>query len=105
MQISTGLVLALLLISNWPQFRGPDANPVGASRNLPTHWSTTGNVEWFVEIPGRGWSSPIVIGDKVFVTTVTTDGISKKPQTGTDFSNDYIAELLKEGLTIAQALE
>lgn len=91
--------------TSWPQFRGPDSNPVGASRGLPDRWSTTDNVEWTVEIPGRGWSSPIVTGGKVFLTTVVTDGASKLPQMGTDFSNDYVAELSKQGLPDAQIRE
>jgi len=98
------ILIAFLLLSNWPQFRGPDANPVGVSKNLPDRWSVKENVEWFAEIPGRGWSSPIVVGDKVFLTTVTTDGLSKKPQTGVDFSNDYVAELLKQGLSQADVM-
>ncbi len=85
--------------SDWPKFRGPDAHPVGASPRLPSTWSPRDNVEWKVEIPGRGWSSPVVVGNRVFITTVTTDGVSKRPQLGTDFSNDYIAELEKQGLS------
>ncbi len=83
----------------WPQFRGPDANPVGADARLPERWSTTDNIEWAADIPGRGWSSPVVVGNRVFVTTAVTDGVSKKPQLGTDFSNDYVAELSKQGLS------
>ncbi|HET8646767.1 MAG TPA: PQQ-binding-like beta-propeller repeat protein, partial [Vicinamibacteria bacterium] len=82
----------------WPQFRGPEANPVGTHAALPDRWSKTENVEWVAAIPGRGWSSPIVVGRKVFLTTVTTEGASKAPQTGVDFSNDYAAELVKQGL-------
>ena len=89
----------------WPQFRGPDSNPVGAHTRLAEHWSKTENVEWSQEIPGRGWSSPIVAGDRVYVTTVTTDGKSKSPQIGTDYSNEYTAELMKQGLTQAEARE
>jgi hypothetical protein len=37
-----------------------------------------------MDIPGRGWSSPIVTGDKVYVTSVTTEGKSKEPQAGTE---------------------
>jgi hypothetical protein len=89
---------------DWPKFRGPDSNPV-SSKQLPAQWSRTENIEWFAEIPGRGWSSPIVTGDKVFLTTVTTDGRSKEPQIGTDFSNDFVAELSKQGLFEAEVIE
>ena len=85
--------------ASWPQFRGPDSNPIAENAQLPDVWSTSENVEWSTEIPGRGWSSPIVSGGKIFLTTVTTDGKSKPPQTGTDYSNAYVAELMKQGLS------
>lgn len=108
-----GLTCALFLASltvrgqeaAWPQFRGPDSNPVGAHAQLSERWSKTENVEWSLEIPGRGWSSPIVTGGKVFVTTATTDGKSKPPQIGTEYSNEYVAELQKQGLPMDQVLE
>src|SRR5258708_6998038 len=74
----------------WPQFRGPDSNPVGVDSRLPDRWSKTSNVEWSAQVPGRGWSSPIVAGGKVFLTTATTEGKSKPPQMGTDYSNEYV---------------
>jgi outer membrane protein assembly factor BamB len=91
--------------SSWPQFRGPESNPAGTNPRLPKSWSKTENVEWSAEIPGRGWSSPIVNGDEVFLTTVTTEGKSKEPQIGTEFSNDFVDELTKEGLSEAEVLE
>ncbi len=87
------------LANDWLQFRGSEANPVSESSNIPDKWSTTENVEWVTDVAGRGWSSPIVVGDRVFVTAVVTDGDSKKPQVGTDYSNAYVAELMKQGLT------
>src|SRR5262245_60231923 len=61
-----GLACALLVSPTvrgqnvaWPQFRGPEANPVGAHARLAERWSKTENVEWMQQIPGRGWSSPI----------------------------------------------
>jgi len=106
---SLTLLLAISAVhakdSDWPKFRGPDANPLGAHARLPDRWSTTENVEWSAAIPGRGWSSPIVTGGKVYLTTVTTDGKSKPPQTGTDFSNDYAAELAKQGLSEEKIVE
>jgi outer membrane protein assembly factor BamB len=83
----------------WPQFRGPESNPVGTHARLADRWSKTENVEWSQAIPGRGWSSPIVTGGKIYVTSVVTDGKSKLPQVGTEYSNEYVAELQKQGLS------
>lgn len=60
--------------AQWPQFRGPDGNGVSAARGLPLTWSETSNVRWKTAIHGRAWSSPIVLGDQVWVTTATPDG-------------------------------
>jgi outer membrane protein assembly factor BamB len=107
--LTCALFLATLTVHgqdiSWPQFRGPDSNPVGAQARLADRWSKTENVEWSLEIPGRGWSSPIVTGGKVFVTTATTEGKSKPPQIGTEYSNEYVAELVKQGLSEQQVLE
>ncbi len=72
---------------------------------MADHWSTTENIDWAANIDGRGWSSPIVVGGRVYLTTVTTDGESKKPQTGTEFSNDFVAELMKQGLSEEEVTE
>ena len=55
--------------TNWPQWRGPNAGGVSTEKNLPTEWSETKNVQWKTEIPGRGHSSPIIWGKKIFLTT------------------------------------
>ena len=89
----------------WPQFRGPNANPVGTDARLADRWSRTQNVEWAQAIPGRGWSSAIVTGDKVFLTTAVTDGKSKAPQKGTEYSNEYVAELMKQGLSEEEVMK
>ncbi len=83
----------------WPGFRGPSSNPSAANPNLPAKWSKTSHIEWTAAIPGLGWSSPIVAGRNVFLTTVTTEGQAKQPQTGVNYSNDYAAELSKHGLS------
>jgi outer membrane protein assembly factor BamB len=59
---------------NWPQFRGPGGRGVVEDGAPPSTWSTTENVLWKVEIPGRGWSSPIVWGNRVFLTTASSAG-------------------------------
>jgi outer membrane protein assembly factor BamB len=89
----------------WPQFRGPESNPVGTHARLAERWSKTENVEWSQEIPGRGWSSPIVTGGKVYLTSVVTDGKSKPPQVGTEYSNEYAAELQKQGLSMPEIIK
>lgn len=89
----------------WPQFRGPDSNPVGVHAKLAERWSKTENVEWMQQIPGRGWSSPIVSGGKIYLTTATTEGKSKPPQVGTEYSNEYVAELQKQGLPMDKIIE
>jgi outer membrane protein assembly factor BamB len=107
------LVFALLLTplathaqdAAWPQFRGPESNPIGTHARLADRWSKTENVEWAQDIPGRGWSSPIVTGGKIYITTVTTEGKSKEPQVGTEYSNEYVAELQKQGLSMQEIIK
>ncbi len=89
----------------WPQYRGPASNPVGTHARLAERWSKTENVEWAQALPGRGWSSPIVTGGKIFLTTATTDGKSKPPQIGTEYSNEYVAEMQKQGLPMDKIIE
>jgi outer membrane protein assembly factor BamB len=89
---------------DWPQFRGPGGNGVADEAKLPQTWSTTANVAWAVDVPGRGWSSPIVWGDRVFVTTAVNDGAFKAPSTGI-FGNDYVAELAKQGVPEAEIVK
>ena len=106
--ISALLLIAITVNAQnvaWPQFRGPESNPVGTHAKLAERWSKTENVEWAQDIPGRGWSSPIVTGGKVYITTVTTDGKSKPPQIGTEYSNEYVAELQKQGLPIEEVIK
>ena len=62
---------------NWPQFRGPLSLGTTDHAGLPDTWSATDNVRWSQPIPGRGWSSPIVWGNRVFLTTVTNDEVLK----------------------------
>lgn len=74
--------------NNWPQFRGAAARGVSDNNNLPVKWSTTENVEWKADLPGRGWSSPIVWGDRIFLTSVINQGESEKPKKGLYFGGD-----------------
>ncbi len=72
-------LLALILWSlsaqaaHWNQFRGPEGT--GHSKaQLPTIWSETENIKWKIAIPGRGWSSPVLWEDQIWLTTATPDG-------------------------------
>jgi len=71
------LLLTLLLpASDWPQFRGPTGQGVSDETGLPLNWSETTNVRWKIPIPGKGWSSPVVQGDRIWLTTATEEGRS-----------------------------
>ena len=83
----------------WPRFRGPDSNPVSDNPNLPVTWSRSENVEWVADVSGVGWSSPVVWGTRVFLTAATSQQRMKPPSLGTEFSNEYLAELRKQGLS------
>ncbi len=61
-------------LENWPRFRGPNGQGISKATDLPTQWSPEENIAWKTEIPGEGWSSPIVWNDHVFLTTATDGG-------------------------------
>src|SRR5215813_6288471 len=89
--------------TTWPQFRGPEGRGVSGIRNIPTSWSTTKNVAWKVNVPGRGWSSPIVWGDQVIVTSAISAGAFKEPSPGI-YGNDYVADLERQGFAPEEIL-
>lgn len=64
--------------ANWPGFRGPTRQGFTDEKNLPLNWSSSSNVAWRTEIPELGWSSPIVWGDRIFLTTATESGQSAR---------------------------
>ena len=64
----------------WPQWRGPQATGVSRSATPPTEWSETKNVRWKVAIPGRGSSTPVVWGDRVYITTAVPVGVEGAAQ-------------------------
>lgn len=87
--------------SQWPGFRGPAMNGLAPDVALPTEWSPTRNVQWVADVPGQGWSSPIVIGNTVIVTSAVSGKPFKKPDPGI-YGNDYIAELRAQGLSTTE---
>jgi len=78
----TGLFLACAVLTgvaqseDWPWFRGPGRQGISQEKGVPTQWSATENIRWKTTIAGEGWSSPIVCGDRIFVTTALDNGSS-----------------------------
>src|SRR5215470_1493385 len=72
------LVVFLCLIvraaDDWPQFRGPEGNGHSAAHDLPIKWTETKNIVWKTPIHDRGWSSPVIYGNQIWLTTATQDG-------------------------------
>ena len=86
--LSIGLVaLALAGLSaaasdSWTQFRGLSAGVAENDPALPDRWSASENIAWTLDLPGVGWSSPVVWGDHVFVTSVINSGLAEAPKPG-----------------------
>jgi outer membrane protein assembly factor BamB len=59
---------------NWPEFRGPTADGHSDAVGLPIRWSETENVKWKVAIRDKGWSSPVIWGNQIWMTTALVDG-------------------------------
>lgn len=72
MTLTIGPVLGA---DRWPQFRGEHADGLAFNANLPTKWSATEHIAWKAAIHGKGWSSPVVDGEQVWLTTASEDGL------------------------------
>ncbi|WDQ14821.1 outer membrane protein assembly factor BamB family protein [Rhodopirellula sp. P2] len=69
--------------NDFTRFRGGDATGVAADHpELPTQWDTETNVAWVADVPGQGWGSPIIVGDRVFVSAVVAEEVNTPPQGG-----------------------
>jgi outer membrane protein assembly factor BamB len=81
LRIGITLTIALggsVSATDWPQWRGPKGTGVSDERDLPVRWSATENVTWKADLGGVGVSSPIVSGDRVFVTSQTGAGLVRQ---------------------------
>ncbi len=75
--MKTFFFIALLFsFDDWPEFRGPSGQGHSSERGLPLNWGETKNVKWKTAIPGKGWSSPVIKGDRIWLTTATDEGRS-----------------------------
>ena len=66
---------------DWPKWRGPDSDGM-ARGDAPLHWSDTEHIKWKAEIPGRGHSSPVIWGDRIFITTSVPTGAAAATSPG-----------------------
>lgn len=73
---------------NWPRFRGPGVMGQAEGTNLPERWSQSENIAWKVDVPGLGWSSPIVWNETVYVTSVVSEGKEEEPKKGLYLDGD-----------------
>ena len=82
------LQLAAQAANHWPRFRGPEARGISDNSKLPLTWSSTENVLWKTRIPGSGWSSPVVWGDRIFLTSVVSEADEEKIKGGLYFGGE-----------------
>ena len=98
--LATALFLAVAILAvnvgasgaNWPQWRGPSGQGISTEKNLPSEWTPTKNIKWKAPIAGRGHSSPIVWGNKVFLTTAVEGPVvpGAKAVTHMDDGKEYL---------------
>lgn len=64
----------VLAAQDWPEFRGPTGQGLSDANNVPVEWDETNNVAWKVAVPGKGWSSPVLMGGRIYLTTAVGAG-------------------------------
>jgi outer membrane protein assembly factor BamB len=72
--LATLVCAAVHASENWPQFRGPNGDGISDARQAPLTWSETNHVKWKTPIHGKAWSSPVIWGNQIWMTTATTNG-------------------------------
>jgi hypothetical protein len=81
-QRTASVLLAALTVSvlgaDWPQFRGPAGQGISKEKGLPIEWSGEKNIAWKVKLPGAGASSPVTVGERIFVTCYSGYGLDNK---------------------------
>src|SRR5205809_988726 len=77
-----GFAVGAVRGGDWPQFRGPSGAGLADDEKLPVEWGPQRNVAWKAKVPGYGWSSPVVWGDRVFLTTAVADSQKPPPSKG-----------------------
>ncbi len=96
--LSLSLTSATLPAADWPEFRGPDAQGHSDATNLPLTWSPTSHIAWKTAVAGVGWSSPVVVGDRIFLTSAVS--LSGKEEATADRSLRALALDATTGKTV-----
>ena len=89
---SLSCVAATFADANWPQFRGPGGQGHAHVSSAPTVWSEDENIRWKTPLPGRGWSSPVVWGDQIWMTTAIEERATEEEAAAhkTDAPTDHL---------------
>ena len=66
--------LSRAVAEDWPEFRGPTGQGISSAQNLPVRWSDTENIRWKTPVPGKGWSSPVTAGGRIYLTSAVPLG-------------------------------
>lgn len=74
--IDVAAVCGAGLSADWPEFRGPGGQGHSTATDLPKTWSETDNVTWRTDLPGRGWSSPVIHGNQIWMTTAIEEKLT-----------------------------
>jgi outer membrane protein assembly factor BamB len=103
----SGLFPGQIFGEDWTEFRGPTGQGHSNERGLPVTWSESRNVKWKISLPGKGWSSPAIQGDRIWLTAATEDGkslraISVDRNTGAILRNIEVFRLRSTGQTHAK---
>ncbi|MEE2990222.1 MAG: serine/threonine protein kinase, partial [Planctomycetota bacterium] len=81
----------VLRAEDWLQFRGPGSRGIADASSIPDTWTTEENVSWSEKTRGLGWSSPVIVGKRIFYTTVINDGETESPRKGLYFGGNRSA--------------
>ena len=87
-----------LCAEDWPQWRGPDGQGHAVTQGLPLTWSESENVAWKTELPGLGWSSPVILGEQIWLTTAETLAASEQERAARQetVTNSQPVEIVKQ---------
>lgn len=76
--LSLTIAASLTVAAEWPQFRGPDGQGHSDAKNLPVEWSEEINIAWKTDLPGKGWSSPVIDGNQIWMTYAIDDPLTEE---------------------------